>query len=310
MPENFLCVIREVYEGCRTTICSVEGETAEIPIRSGVKQGCPLSHIIFNLAMEPLLRAISNGTDGFNLHGERVSVLAYVDDLVLTVDHPESVQHMLDATSQAADWMGLHFNAKKCATLHIDGSKRGSVQTTEFQIQGEPVITLAEGQAYQHLGMPTGFRVRQTPEDTIQEILQDAAKIDASLLVSWLKINALNTFLIPCISFFLRVSTVAKVPLNKADKIVWQLVKKWLFLPQRASNELLYVAHRHGCANVPHMGNLCDIAVITHAFSLLTCPDAMVGNIAANALHDATEADWQSPLHPRHRHLPEWFPGW
>ncbi|CAM5108747.1 unnamed protein product [Natator depressus] len=76
MPENFLRVIQEVYEGCSTTIRSVERETAEIPIRSGVKQGCPLSPIIiFNLAMEPLLRAISNGANGFNLHGERVSVL-------------------------------------------------------------------------------------------------------------------------------------------------------------------------------------------------------------------------------------------
>ncbi|CAM4644369.1 unnamed protein product [Caretta caretta] len=71
LPENFLRVIQEVYEGCSTTIRLVEGETAEIPIRSRVKQGCPLSPIIFNLAMEPLLRAISNGADGFNLHGER-----------------------------------------------------------------------------------------------------------------------------------------------------------------------------------------------------------------------------------------------
>ncbi|CAM5164584.1 unnamed protein product [Natator depressus] len=171
MPENFLHVIRELYKGCSTTIRSVEGETTEIPIRSGVKQGCPLSPIIFNLAMEPLLRAISNGADGFNLHGERVSVLAYVDDLVLTADDPENLQRMLDATSQAADWMRLRFNAKKCASLHIDGSKRDSVQMTGFQIQGEPVIPLAEGQAYRHLGTPTGFRVQQTPEETIQEIL-------------------------------------------------------------------------------------------------------------------------------------------
>ncbi|CAM4569022.1 unnamed protein product [Lepidochelys olivacea] len=148
MPENFLCVIREVHEGGSTTIRSVEGETAEIPIRSGVKQGCPLSPIIFNLTMEPLLRAISNGTDGFNLHGERVSVLAYADELVLTADDPENLQRMLDATSRAADWMGLRFNAKKCATLHIDGSKRDSMQTTGFRIQGEPVIPLAEGQVY------------------------------------------------------------------------------------------------------------------------------------------------------------------
>ncbi|KAG6932301.1 hypothetical protein G0U57_000080, partial [Chelydra serpentina] len=61
MPESFLRLIRELYEGCSTTIRSVEGETAEIPIRSGVKQGCPLSPIVFNLAMEPLLRAISDG---------------------------------------------------------------------------------------------------------------------------------------------------------------------------------------------------------------------------------------------------------
>ncbi|XP_073169530.1 signal peptide peptidase-like 3 isoform X3 [Lepidochelys kempii] len=196
---------------------------------------------------------------------------------------------MLDAGSRAADWMGLRFNAKKCAPLHINGSKRDSVQTTGFQIQGEPVIPLAEGQAYRHLGMQMGFHVRQTPEDTIQEILQDAAKIDASLLAPWQKINALNTFLIPRISFVLRGAAVAKVPLNKADKIDRQLVKKWLFLPQRASSELVYIAHRHGGANVPRMGDLCDIVVITHAFHLLTCRDAMVRNIAANALHDTTK---------------------
>ncbi|CAM5097670.1 unnamed protein product [Natator depressus] len=239
--------------------------------------------------MELLLQAISNGTDGFNLHGERVSVLAYADDLVLTADDPKSLRGMLDATSQTANWMGLRFNAKKCATLHIDGSKRDSVQMTGFQIQGEPVIPLAEGQPYQHLRTPTGFHVRQTPEDTIQEILQDATKIDSFLLAPWQKKNALNTFLIPHISFVLRGSAVGKVPLNRADKIVRQLVKKWLFLPQRASNELVYFAHRHGGANVSRMGDLCDIAVITHAFHLLTCPDAMVRNVAANALHDMTK---------------------
>nr|XP_042697210.1 LOW QUALITY PROTEIN: tripartite motif-containing protein 15-like [Chrysemys picta bellii] len=113
-----------------------------------MKQACPLSPIIFNLAMEPLIRAISSGPTGFDLHGKKLSILAYTDDLVLTADDPESLQ---------------------------------------------------------------------------------------------------------------------------------------------ASNELVYIAHRHGGANVPCMGDLCDIAVITHAFRLLTCPDATVRNIAANALRDATE---------------------
>ncbi|KAH1177642.1 hypothetical protein KIL84_011344, partial [Mauremys mutica] len=57
----------------------------------------------------------------------------------------------------------------------------------------------------------TRFRVQQTPEDTIVEILRDMAKIDSSLLASWQKkINGLNTFLIPCISFVLMGSAMAK----------------------------------------------------------------------------------------------------
>uniref|UniRef100_A0A8C4W9S7 ribonuclease H n=1 Tax=Gopherus evgoodei TaxID=1825980 RepID=A0A8C4W9S7_9SAUR len=135
MPETFLGLIRELYEDCSTTIRSVEGETAEILIHSGVKQGCPLSPIIFNLAMEPLLRAISDRTDGFDLHGERVSILAYADDLVLIADVPERLQSMLNTIGGVADWTGLRFNAKKCASLHVDGSMRDSVQATEFQIQ-------------------------------------------------------------------------------------------------------------------------------------------------------------------------------
>ncbi|CAM4616341.1 unnamed protein product [Caretta caretta] len=137
MPENFLHVIQEPYEGCSTTICSDAGETTEI--QSGVKQGCALSPIIFNLAMEPLLRALSKGTDGFNLHGERVSVLAYADD-------PEPPRYA--RRHQSSCQLGLLLSAKKCAALHIDSSKRDSVQATGFQIQGKPVIPLAEGQVY------------------------------------------------------------------------------------------------------------------------------------------------------------------
>ncbi|XP_067390548.1 uncharacterized protein T26G10.4-like [Emydura macquarii macquarii] len=194
---------------------------------------------------------------------------------------------MLDATSQAADWMGLRFNAKKCASLDVDSAKKASVQVTSFGIQGDPMIPLEEGQAYQHLGMPTGFRVWQTPEDTIQEILWATSRIEASLLAPWQKINTLNTFLIPRISFVLRGSAMAKVPLNKADDVIRHLVKGWLFLPQRASNELTYIGHKQGSANVPCIGNLCDIAVVTQAFHLLTCPNATVSTIASKALEEA-----------------------
>lgn len=82
------------------------------------------------------------------------------------------------------------------------------------------------------------------------ETLWDLAKIDSSLLSPWQNTDALNTFMIPRISFDLRGSAVETVPLNKADNTIKQLVKKWLFLIQRASNALVYTLHREGGASI------------------------------------------------------------
>lgn len=289
MPETFLSLVRELYEGCSTTVRAAEGETAEISIRSGVKQGCPLSPIIFNLAMEPLLRCIANGPGGFNLYDRKVSVLAYADDLVLIAETPEELQNMLATASTAADWMGLTFNATKCASLHVDGSLKDRVLPSVFSIQGAPMTHLSDGETYQHLGTPTGFRAQQTPEATIQAILEDAGKIDTSLLAPWQKIDALRTFLLSRINFVLRGSAVPKVPLNKADRTITAMLKRWLSLPKRATNDILRVPQRQGGAGISKMGDLRDIAVVTHAFRLLTCPDGTVKTVAHEALRTAAK---------------------
>ncbi|XP_050795751.1 uncharacterized protein T26G10.4-like [Gopherus flavomarginatus] len=234
--------------------------------------------------MEPLIRAISSSPTGFDLHSKKISILAYMDDLALVANSSESLQQMLDIPSQAAEWMGLRFSPKKCASLHVEGGTRALVRPSQFLIQGESMTSFKEREIYQHLGTPTGVRVRQTPEDTIAEILRDAAQIDSSLLTPWQKINALNTFLIPRISFVLRGSAMAKVPLNKADSTIRQLVKKWLHLPQRACTDISYIPHRQSGANVPRMADLCDVAVMTHTFRLLTCPDLTVRSIAQEAV--------------------------
>ncbi|XP_025063582.1 uncharacterized protein LOC112550797 [Alligator sinensis] len=108
----------------------------------------------------------------------------------------------------------------------------------------------------------------------------------SSLLAPWQKIDTVNTFLIPCVAFILRGSAVPKTPLKKADAEIRWLFKRWLHLVLRASNKVLHIPYRQGGASVPCMGDLCDIAVVTHAFCLLTCPDAMVRTIAASALEE------------------------
>lgn len=119
--------------------------------------------------------------------------------------------------------------------------------------------------------------------------MEDAGKLDKSLLAPWQKMDALRTFILPGISFVLRGSAVAKVPLNKADRNITAMLKKWLNLPKRATNDILRVPLQKGGAAIPKMGDLRDIAVITHAFRLLTCPDSTVRTVAHGALRTVVQ---------------------
>jgi hypothetical protein len=56
LDKDAINVIRRLYVTNMTIVHSHQGFTLEIAIKAGVKQGCPLSPIIFNMAMEPMIR--------------------------------------------------------------------------------------------------------------------------------------------------------------------------------------------------------------------------------------------------------------
>ena len=77
-------LITNVYTGAFTEVRTPSGSTPTIPILAGVKQGCPLSPIIFNLCIEIIIRSINAKgiACGPTLHyGAKISTLAYADDL-------------------------------------------------------------------------------------------------------------------------------------------------------------------------------------------------------------------------------------
>ena len=58
LPEDMMSIIKDIYEGSSFVVTSDTEATGEIPQERGVKQGCPLSPLLFNLALEGLLRGI------------------------------------------------------------------------------------------------------------------------------------------------------------------------------------------------------------------------------------------------------------
>ena len=91
-----------VYTGATTKVRTDAGLTDTILIHTGVKQGCPLSPILFNLALELVLRKIkaaatTNRRGPAKHHNIHISVLAYADDLVLITRDKANLQTVVHA---------------------------------------------------------------------------------------------------------------------------------------------------------------------------------------------------------------------
>ena len=87
-PALLVKMIMNVYTGATTEVLTPTGKTLPIPIHSGMKQGCPLSAILFSLSIELIIRkcvttAAKSTRGSLKHHGLNLSILAYADDLVL-----------------------------------------------------------------------------------------------------------------------------------------------------------------------------------------------------------------------------------
>jgi len=82
----FIALICNAYDGCSTRVRTRDGWCNMIAIKVGVKQGDPLSPLLFNLAIDPLLCKLESEGVGFGKGCGKVTVLAYADDLVFLSD--------------------------------------------------------------------------------------------------------------------------------------------------------------------------------------------------------------------------------
>ena len=111
-PPELVTMIGNVYTGASTEVLTPLGKTPSIPIHSGVKQGCPLSAILFNLGLELIIRKCSASANDLprgplKHHDIPMSILAYADDLVIMARNPNALQQLLSAVSDAADVLNL-----------------------------------------------------------------------------------------------------------------------------------------------------------------------------------------------------------
>ncbi|NXI55834.1 PO21 protein, partial [Chloroceryle aenea] len=96
-----------------TYIDTKNGQSDNINIKVGVKQGNPMSPILLNLSMDPLLCMLEEKGDGFVLGNMKVTPMALADDLVLLSDSWDGMARNIRILEKFCDLTGLSIQAKK-----------------------------------------------------------------------------------------------------------------------------------------------------------------------------------------------------
>jgi sorting nexin-29 len=78
-------------------------------IRNGLRQGDALAYILFNIALENIIRAANTNQHG-NIFYKSVQILAYADDIHIISRSLKSLQEAITALDRAARMMGLEMN--------------------------------------------------------------------------------------------------------------------------------------------------------------------------------------------------------
>ena len=127
---TYLKIIKGIYDKTTGNIILKGEKLKAFPLRSGKRQGCPLSPLLLKIVCEVLAIAIRKKKEikGIQIGKEEVKLSLFADDMILYIENPkDATRKLLELVNEFGKVAGYKINGQKSlAFLYTNDEKSES----------------------------------------------------------------------------------------------------------------------------------------------------------------------------------------
>ena len=146
-------------------------------LKSGTRQGCPLSTLLFNIVLEVLAIAIREEQEikGIHIGQEEVKLSLFADDMILYIETPnDSTRKLLELINEYSKVAGYKINTEKSLSFLYTNNEK-----TESEIKEKIPFTIAM-KRIKHLG-----KVMSLLFNMLSRLVMEKAMAPHSSTLAW-----------------------------------------------------------------------------------------------------------------------------
>ncbi|KAI5732197.1 hypothetical protein M8J77_023148 [Diaphorina citri] len=222
----------------------------DILIQRGVCQGCPISPLLFNIAVNfvynELCDPVYADRFGYKLHPnyDAVSLAGFADDKAVASNSKKSAVHSIQLIQSLLHKIGIGINPKKSHAIIL---RNGTLCPESLsRLSGDVIRSISSDECIKYLGCTFNDEIK-FDHDVLEVFTKNCQKLITSpLLKPDQKLNVINQYLSPTLIYPLQIAQLSNIPnsllegLEGMDIIIRRTVKAIVGLPTHTITSMLY----------------------------------------------------------------------
>ena len=124
---TYLNIVKAIYDKPTANVILNGEKLKAFALRSGIRQGCSLSPLLFNIFLEVLATAIREEKEikGIQIGKEEVKLSLFADDMILYIENPkDNIRKLLELISECNKVVGYKINTQKSLAFLYNNNEK------------------------------------------------------------------------------------------------------------------------------------------------------------------------------------------